>query len=350
MPKVSVIMPVYNCAAHLGRTVRSVLAQSIADWELVCVNDGSTDGTTEALHRFCTLDSRIRHIDLRQNTGLSNARIVGVKAVRGDYVTFVDAGDRLTRDGLQQLLLAADATGADVTAGAISIALPRLGISRTYSQPRTALHELMPDASEHCVRSIYKAMLCGRLTTSMCDKLFRTGLIKEHLPEAAGFHVGEDYYFSACVIPYARHIHFTDAAYYVWSYSGLGGKYYVRGMADNAKATAAVFAVAGRHAAACGLSEDEARATVARKFLGQTVEGTAYCLGLCGSGRRATDYARKTFATPAMATALEAAGDFLGTPARSLTPETIVRLARRHLRSHRKYYIFTRTLNLFYGI
>ena len=90
-PKVSIILPTYNRADVLGRAVDSVLRQSFTDWELILIDDGSTDGTAGLL-RTLSRDPRIRV--LRQaNAGVYHARNAGLRAARGRYITFLDSDD-----------------------------------------------------------------------------------------------------------------------------------------------------------------------------------------------------------------------------------------------------------------
>jgi glycosyltransferase involved in cell wall biosynthesis len=99
-PKVSVIMPVYNGASFLKKAVNSLLAQSFQNWELVVVDDGSTDATPQILEGYD--DVRIRVI--RQvNGGEANARNTGLGQVRGEYIAFLDADDEYLPNALEDL-------------------------------------------------------------------------------------------------------------------------------------------------------------------------------------------------------------------------------------------------------
>ena len=92
--KVSVVVPVYNAGALLSRTLDSILAQTFRDFELVCVDDGSTDGSREVLKAYAEKDSRIRLI-CQKNSGGAVARNRGLEASTGEYVYFCDHDDRL---------------------------------------------------------------------------------------------------------------------------------------------------------------------------------------------------------------------------------------------------------------
>ena len=101
--KFSVIIPVYNVEAYLRDCLDSVLNQTCADWEAVCVNDGSTDGSAAFLEEYAIRDSRIRIIT-QANGGLSAARNAGMKEAKGDYILFLDSDDWLEHNALQRLV------------------------------------------------------------------------------------------------------------------------------------------------------------------------------------------------------------------------------------------------------
>jgi glycosyltransferase involved in cell wall biosynthesis len=95
MPRVSIIIPTYNRAGYLTESVQSVLDQSFGDFELIVVDDGSTDNTKEAIESF--KDPHIRYI-YQENRGISAARNTGIKHSSGEYVAFLDSDDlRLPR-------------------------------------------------------------------------------------------------------------------------------------------------------------------------------------------------------------------------------------------------------------
>lgn len=92
MPKVSVIVPVYNVEKYLEECLDSVLNQTFRDYEVICVNDGSTDSSAEILNDYATKYPRIRIIN-QENQGLSMARNNGVDAAKGEYIYFLDSDD-----------------------------------------------------------------------------------------------------------------------------------------------------------------------------------------------------------------------------------------------------------------
>ncbi|ESA36800.1 glycosyl transferase family 2 [Leptolyngbya sp. Heron Island J] len=91
-PLVSVIVPAYNAAVFLPSVIQSVLAQSYANWELLIINDGSTDNTQEIVNQYCETDDRIQLVS-RENSGVSVSRNLGAQLANGELVAFLDSDD-----------------------------------------------------------------------------------------------------------------------------------------------------------------------------------------------------------------------------------------------------------------
>jgi glycosyltransferase involved in cell wall biosynthesis len=106
MPKVSVIIPAYNYADYTVNAVESVLAQTFHDYEIIVVNDGSTDETEKKLRRFIA-DRRIIYI-YQENHGVAHARNTGIKNSFGEYVAFLDCDDLYMPDKLERSVQALD--------------------------------------------------------------------------------------------------------------------------------------------------------------------------------------------------------------------------------------------------
>jgi len=98
--KYSIIVPVYNVRPYLSECLEAVLLQSVHDWECICVDDGSLDGSGDLLDEYGTRDSRIRVIHT-QNRGVSAARNAAIDIARGEWITFLDADDVYTPIALQ---------------------------------------------------------------------------------------------------------------------------------------------------------------------------------------------------------------------------------------------------------
>ncbi|MEX1277063.1 MAG: glycosyltransferase family A protein [Bacteroidota bacterium] len=100
-PIVSIILCTYNRKHLVGRAIASVFRQTCADWELVIVDDGSTDGSAKVLRAMASRDPRILHLR-HANRGLALSRNAGVSASSGKYITFLDSDDELKPTHLQK--------------------------------------------------------------------------------------------------------------------------------------------------------------------------------------------------------------------------------------------------------
>ena len=107
----SVIIPVYNTALYLRACLDSVLNQTYSDWEVICVNDGSTDRSGEILQEYATRDNRLIIVS-QPNAGTAKARNTGLNLATGEYVFFLDSDDWLVPDALQ--VIANHLNGEDV--------------------------------------------------------------------------------------------------------------------------------------------------------------------------------------------------------------------------------------------
>lgn len=118
MPKISVVIPVYNTGALLDRTLRSITNQSLQDIEIICVDDGSTDDSLRFLKEWERNDARIQVIAFPENKGVSCARNTGLDAARAPYVYFMDSDDWIDGDYLEALFSKAQKTNHDVVVNA----------------------------------------------------------------------------------------------------------------------------------------------------------------------------------------------------------------------------------------
>ena len=101
-PIISVIVPVYNAEKYLHECIESILSQSFTDFELILVDDGSTDSSPSICDEYSSKDAWLSSVhDI--NKGVSAARERGFRESKGDYICFVDADDRISRDYLKML-------------------------------------------------------------------------------------------------------------------------------------------------------------------------------------------------------------------------------------------------------
>ena len=112
--KVSIITPCYNAAPYIETTIASIQQQTLSDWEMIIVDDGSTDNSVEVIQAIIAEDSRIKLIH-KENGGSASARNIGLELAKGEFIQFLDADDTIAPDKLQRQVTIMDAENLDVT-------------------------------------------------------------------------------------------------------------------------------------------------------------------------------------------------------------------------------------------
>lgn len=128
-PKVSVIIPVYNNEVYLRECLDSAVNQTLKDIEIICVNDGSTDGSLEIMREYEAKDPRIRVID-KPNGGYGHTMNCGLNAATGEYVAFLESDDTIDTSAYQKLVEVADSQNLDIIKGDYFL-LEGMGVNRT---------------------------------------------------------------------------------------------------------------------------------------------------------------------------------------------------------------------------
>ena len=101
---ISVITPTYNCANFIGETIESVQAQTYQQWEMIIVDDRSTDNTKEIVEEYVKADDRIKYTCLEENSGAAVARTTAMELANGEYMAFLDSDDIWSEDKLEKQL------------------------------------------------------------------------------------------------------------------------------------------------------------------------------------------------------------------------------------------------------
>ena len=208
-PVVSIVMPCYQNGATLEQTVRSVQRQTFEGWELIAVNDGSTDDTGERLRALAKEEPRLRVLH-QENGGVSRARNAGLAAARGEWVFFADADDLLTADALSVLLAMTDAE-TDIVCGAY--------IMRYTDEGG---REELSICAEGDRQAVLESLLRGdSALNSMCARLYRRELlVKNGIIAPPGVKVGEDVLFNLDAFMAARAWKTTRQAIYIYELGG----------------------------------------------------------------------------------------------------------------------------------
>ena len=116
MSKVSVIVPVYNVENYIEKMLESVQAQTFKDFEVILVNDGSTDRSQEIIDVFCNSDKRFKSF-YQENGGVASARNKGIELASSDYIVFYDPDDYIPKKALKKMYKVASGKKADMVVG-----------------------------------------------------------------------------------------------------------------------------------------------------------------------------------------------------------------------------------------
>ncbi|MCH5237899.1 MAG: glycosyltransferase [Muribaculaceae bacterium] len=166
---ISIIVPIFNCSEYLDECVNSILNQTYQDWELILVDDGSTDNSGEIADKYASDNSQIKVIHA-SNGGLSYARNIGIDNSQGDYLMFIDADDIIYPHTLSVLTENSFKYQADIIEGKFSYGkIPLKKPKRKYNSIK------LYDSEKAIERVLYQK----KLLPSACGKLFRSNLFKE---------------------------------------------------------------------------------------------------------------------------------------------------------------------------
>ena len=158
MPKVSIIVPIYNVEKYLRRCVDSILAQTFTDYELFLVDDGSPDGCGAICDEYAVKDARITVIH-KENGGLSDARNVAIDIARGEYFSFIDSDDYVEPDMIESMYEALIETGSDMAVCGME-SFDETGITKEFYQPHV---EMMTFEGEARCEFLYQPCACCKL-------------------------------------------------------------------------------------------------------------------------------------------------------------------------------------------
>ena len=208
-PTVSIIMPCFQNGETLARSVQSVQAQTFEGWELIAVDDGSTDGTLARLRALAATEPRMRVLH-QENGGVSAARNAGIDAAQGEWLFFLDADDRLTDDALAFLLGLAD-DALDVVCGAYEMRFADEG-------GRCERHACADGDLQTVLESLSRG---DSALNSMCARLYRASCIREAgIRAPKGVAVGEDVLFNLDAFAVARAWRMSDRVIYIYEFGG----------------------------------------------------------------------------------------------------------------------------------
>ena len=205
--KISIIVPVYNSEQYLSRCIDSVINQTYSDWELILVNDGSTDKSSEICSRYSANHQNIRLLNINRG-GVSKARNVGLEAAKSPFVYFMDSDDYLSPAHLGLYASVMDAY--DITFQGY----------RTFENTsgRTKAEYRLEEAEAHneeCMGLLCRIFGCGNIFGSAWSKLFRKDIIDRwHLRFKEDISIREDEIFTFEYCQYIKSVKVINSTSY----------------------------------------------------------------------------------------------------------------------------------------
>ena len=214
MPSISVVVPVFNAAAFLEASIGSVLAHTTAELEVICVDDGSTDGSAALLERLAANDGRVSLLRLGTNQGASTARNAGIAYARSDYVFFLDADDEVPPGALDRLLAAAQHSGCELAVGKL------LWFSTQAEIPSIPASIASPSAEPGSgvrVDEVAQSPFLQSVPGCHCCNLYSRRLLNAYnIRYAPDLSFGEDQLFQATAMVHAGRVAILDEIVYVY--------------------------------------------------------------------------------------------------------------------------------------
>ena len=200
-----VIVPFYNNERYLRDCPLSILSQSLRDFEIICVNDGSTDSSVEIVHKLMQEDDRIKLFS-QQNRGRSSAHNLGLEKAEGEFVCFVDADGLLPGNSLEILYSSTTKYSSDASVGSIAV---RYDVHHEFKESDLAYYTVRKNGVYAVTDEIIDSFHC-----SSCACLFRKEIIEKYalrFPEGLNY---EDAYWHWCYFSVCNTVSFVKRSVY----------------------------------------------------------------------------------------------------------------------------------------
>lgn len=168
---VSIITPCYSNASFIAETIESVIAQSYEDWEMIIVDDNSTDTSADIIRAYTAKDRRIKFIPLVVNSGAENARNTAIEAAKGRYIAFLDSDDLWLTDKLEQQLKFMKTHHLAFTYASYQLMDENSRVWGKFITPTDiSYHSLLKTCDIGCLTALYDSQKLGKIYMSNTDK------------------------------------------------------------------------------------------------------------------------------------------------------------------------------------
>lgn len=209
MPEISIIMPVHDSEDTIDSSIHDLLCQSFSDFELIVIDDGSTDQTPQIIKQLMAKDNRIKYISQEQS-GAAAARNKGIEIAQGTYCIFLDADDSFATELIQSLHSSIVQDNADICV----CEADAFNLQTNKRYPLVRFRGTVPKSedTEHLGAFLFK-----RCYTAPWNKLIKTELIKSHHLRYQNIAAHNDIYFVCACLAYSKKISFVNAPLVLYS-------------------------------------------------------------------------------------------------------------------------------------
>ena len=204
-PSISIIVTIFNAGNYIQECIENILGQSYSNFELLLIDDGSTDTSGTICEEYAKKDKRIR-VFHEQHKGVAHARQIGIDNAKGEYFIYIDADDYIEENFIEEMFLCARSTNSDI------VICDYLELKKD----NTIYHKEQP--TELSGISYLNDILANKCYGALWNKMILTQLVKDHnarFPQ--DFSMREDVVFISQFVPQARKLSYIPKALYIYN-------------------------------------------------------------------------------------------------------------------------------------
>ena len=211
-PALSIIVPLYNAEKFIDKCMSSILAQTFTDYEVILVNDGSTDRSAEFCRRYQTANDRVIYIE-KENGGAGSARNLGIESARGEYLAFPDVDDWFSPDMYRELYDLAKSGGYDVVFSGVNYYKQSEGGEPVFSRTQN-IEAVSFTSQQECRENIMTFFPTTTIFDVPWNKLYKRSVAAEHNVRFSDTRRCQDAMFNLDFYNHINSAASTDKAYY----------------------------------------------------------------------------------------------------------------------------------------
>ena len=203
VPELSIIVPVYNSSKYLNKCLDSILSQTFKDYEVLLINDGSTDDSAKILEKYVLIDSRIK-VFHKENSGAAQARNFGIEKARGKYIGFVDSDDYIEKDMYELLYNLITKYKTDISI---------CGLTHVYDKKFINPYPFHEEKKISGLEALKIALIGDKFSVNVYNKLYNKNLFEDI--KFPNIKFAEDGYVLPRILYKCKSVAFnTDSKYY----------------------------------------------------------------------------------------------------------------------------------------